>query len=167
MSKNRKPLTDKSTGQGYTKEQLEIAQRGEEILNAFDGVIQPPTFLLEHEIALDCFMFLANELLNLKLYTSLDSVKLAQYCLLYERYIENLDTLAKEGQLVELTNKVGEPYWSESASSKLDRMLIRDMSALGKSFPFSPLDRLAYREMLGEKKKTLVDLLAEDDEDDD
>lgn len=162
MSRIKLPLSNKESGQGYTKEQIQDATEREEFLNKFDGDITIPSFLNEEEK--ETYLFLVNELLEINLYTNLDSIIVGQYVQLYHQYMKALETLRVEGQFVSYTNKGGETNVVESASSKLVRQLLVSMQNISKKLPFSPLDRLQFRDLFTEKEKSLSEILMEEDE---
>ena len=164
MSRIKLSLQGKETGKGYLKQEIERATEAEKFLNNFDGeeVIIPPFLKTEQEK--EVYMFLVNELLKINLFTNIDSIQLGMWVQLYSKYLETVELLENEPLLVDYTNKGGNENKVENPALKLNRMLIRDMLAISKGFPFNPLQRLAYRDLYKEKEQSLADLLAEDDE---
>lgn len=164
MGRTKLPLTGKKTGSGYKASEIQDATEREEFLNKFDGDITIPSFLNEEEK--ETYLFLVNELLEINLYTNLDSIIVGQYVQLYHQYMKALETLRVEGQFVSYTNKGGETNVVESASSKLVRQLLVSMQNISKKLPFSPLDRLQFRDLFKTEEKSLSEILMSDEDED-
>ena len=169
MARTKKSLQNATTSSsGMSVERLEIAKRGEEILNQHDDKIKVPPFIDDNEEARELFIYLADKLVILNLYSELDNFALGNYCLMFIKYLNIVKQLEEHGTFTEQKDESGNIIKvEESAYSKTARAYLRELQALEKHYPFTPLTRLNFRDVIGEKEKSLADILEDEDEEDD
>lgn len=122
-----------------TKDEIEKRREAEKRLKPKANKVKPPTWLSKE--AKKEFNRIAKEMQDLDLLTNIDIDALALYCDAYVNYIECTRIIAKEGLMVEYTNKAAETNKVPHPLLTKKKQLAEQMKALAMEFGLTPASR--------------------------
>ena len=159
MARPRKNVT--ALQGNYSKEMIQERLEQEKSITGDSHNIIIPLFIRHHDVAVEEFLRIVEELKKVNLVTNVDSTLLGIYADCYSKYVESTMAMANEPLVVEYTNKGGETNSVANPYIKIQNQYMQMLMKISEKYGLDPSSRSKIAHLQPSNKEEEVDPLVD------